>query len=409
MNALDYLFKANLYGLLFVGCYGLFLRRHTFFSLNRAYLLLSAVLSLSLPLVHLPAKTVETLPLPVGIITLPTVIVQNSSDQDVLSVVDAPVNATAAPVLPIDWMQISVLAYGLIALLLLGRLVIRLGRLGWLIRQSPRQRMDGYVLVQPNAANTPTFSFFRFLVLNPADAHNDLILNHELVHIRQRHSADVVGLAALRAIFWAVPMLHLVDRLLRQVHEYLADQSTHQPTDYARFLVEYSFGLQPSTLTNGFFNPSLLKARIMMLHQRATTRWALGKYVLVLPLAFGLLAMTTARENIRAVVAQVTDETITVSGRVTSEKDGKPLPGVTVVIKDTRTGTTTDTDGKYQLSKVPKGASLVCSFVGFVSQEINVDGRKVIDVALLVNTTALMPVVVVGYDPTQTQCRNNTR
>ena len=394
MNALDYVLKANLYGLLFVGCYWLFLRRHTFFSLNRTYLLLSAVLSLSLPLVHLPTKTVETLPIavPVGVLTLPTVTVEAA----LLPI--TPSTQVTEPTItistPVNWELIGRWAYALIAGFLLIRLMVQVWRLVRLIHQSPRQHMDGYALVRPNDTNTPTFSFFRFLVLNPADAENDLILHHELIHIQQRHSADVLALATLRAIFWAVPTLWLTDRLLRQVHEFLADQQTHQPTDYARFLVEYTFGLQPNALTNGFFNPALLKGRIRMLHQRATTRWALGKYMLVLPLAFGLLAMTTAREQIRAVVSQATDESITVSGRVTGA-DGKPLPGVNVVIKGIRIGTTTDVAGKYQLSKVPQNASLVFSFVGFTSQEVAVDNRKVIHVSM--DAVSLNEVVVTGY------------
>ena len=385
MNALDYLLKANLYGLLFVGCYWLFLRRHTFFSLNRAYLLLSVVLSLGLPLMHLPTKAVETLPLPVGVIALPTVIVQQSAGAVSEAAAVVPTDAAVVPIpagTPIDWAQAGWLAYGLIALVLLGLLVVRLVRLGWLIWQSPRHRMGGYVLVQPNDSTIPTFSFFGFVVINPADVDNDLILHHELVHVRQRHSTDVVALATLQAVFWAVPTLWLTDRLLRQVHEFLADKQSQVPADYARFLVEYSFGLQPSTLTNGFFNPSLLKARIIMLHKRATTRWALGKYVLVLPLAFGLLAMTTAREQITAVVTQEIDEGITVSGRVTSAADGKPLPGAMVIIANTGKGTPTDTQGQYQLQNVPKAAMLSVSFVGFTTQVIPVEGHEAIHVTL---------------------------
>ncbi|GAB4032862.1 TonB family protein [Spirosoma jeollabukense] len=288
MNALDYILKANLYGLLFVGCYWLLLRRHTFFTLNRAYLLASVVLSLLLPLASLPAQTVEAdWPVPVGVIALPM---------------------TAITTMPVDtgpnWEQIALLAYGLVAFTLLLRLAIRIGRLFQFIQQLPHQvgNDNDYVLVQaPNPtgseASTPTFSFFRYLVLNPEDVQNELIIRHELVHIRQRHSVDVLALALLRAVFWISPSLWLIDRMLRQVHEFLADKQAGQPTVYARFLVEYAFGSQTDTLTNGFFNPSLLKQRILMLHQKSTNRWALGKYVLVLPLAFGLLAMTTARED----------------------------------------------------------------------------------------------------------------
>ncbi len=374
MNALDYFLKANLYGLLFVGCYWLFLRRHTFFSVNRAYLLLSAVLSLVLPMASLPAQTVQTLPdpVPVGVIALPTA----------TAVSTATVNMSQPNPGP-DWEQVGLLAYGVVAVLLLLWVVVRVGRLVMLIRRSPRQMGDeGYVLVQPNNPGIPTFSFFGYMVLNPADIDNDLIINHELVHIRQYHSADVVGMALLRAMFWACPSLWLIDRMLRQVHEFLADAPASQPTDYARFLVEYTFGVRPDTLTNGFFNPSLLKQRIQMLRQRTTTRWALGKYALVIPLAFILLAMTTAREEIADIIQPTTDETITVSGRVTSASDGKPIPGAIVMVASTGKGIPTDAQGRFKLTGVSKTALLSVSFVGFTTMVIPLDNRTTVHVAL---------------------------
>jgi TonB family protein len=365
MNALDYFLKANLYGLLFAGCYWLFLRRHTFFSLNRAYLLLSAVSSLVLPLVSLPTQTVETLSVPVGVIALP---------------------ATTLATVPVetgpDWEQIGLMMYGFVAMAFLLRVGVRVGRLVRLIYRSSRQMDDGYVRVLPNDPTIPTFSFFGYMVLNPADVQNDLIIEHERVHIRQHHSVDVLGMALLRAVFWACPALWLIDRMLRQVHEFLADKPANQPTAYARFLVEYTFNLQPDALTNGFFNPSLLKQRIQMLHQRATTRWALGKYALVIPLVFGLLAMTTAREEIAAIVNQGTDETITVSGRVTSAADGKPIPGAIVMVASTGKGIPTDAQGRFTLKNVPKTAALSISFVGFTTMVVPVNGHTAIAAAL---------------------------
>jgi TonB family protein len=369
MNALDYLLKANLYGLLFVGCYWLFLRRHTFFSLNRAYLLASVVLSLTLPLVTLPAETAETLPaIPVGVMALPV----------------ATVTSTAMPVAESgpDWQQLGLWAYSFVALVLLVRLSIRVGRLLRLIRQSPRQVADGYTQVLPNDETLPTFSFFNYIILNPADAHNELILRHERVHVRQYHSADVLGLGIVQAVFWACPALLLLERMLRQVHEFLADQPASQPTEYAEFLVAYSFGtpvaLQDAdTITNSFFTPSLLKQRIIMLHQKATTRWALGKYVLVLPLAFGLLAMTTARQELSNAVDQLTqDKGITVTGEVTSSVDGKPLPGAIAMIANTGKGIPTDAQGKFILKNVPKTATISFSFIGYRTDILALDAFK---------------------------------
>lgn len=373
MNALDYFLKANLYGLLFVGCYWLFLRRHTFFSVNRAYLLVSAVLSLVLPVASLSIQTVETLPdpVPVGVIALP-----------ITTTISTATVGMSQPNPGLNWEQIGLLVYGVVAVLFLLWVIIRVGRLVMLIYRPLRQMADGYVLVQPNNPGIPTFSFFGYMVLNPADVDNELIINHELVHIRQHHSADVVGMALLRALYWACPALWLIDRMLRQVHEFLADEPAGQPTDYARFLVEYTFGVRPDTLTNGFFNPSLLKQRIQMLRQRATNRWALGKYVLVIPLAFILLAMTTARQEIADAIQPTTDETITVSGRVTSATDGKPIPGAIVMIANTGKGIPTDAKGRYKLTGVPKTALLSVSFVGFTTMVMPLGNRTTVNVAL---------------------------
>ncbi len=388
MNALDYLLKANLYAGLFAGCYWLLLRRHTFFGVNRAYLLISVVLSVTLPLVSLPAQTLNKLPAsmtaPIGIISLPAVTIS--------ATLPAHLPISAVDSLPVaagfDWLSISVWLYDAVAILLLIRLVWHVVKLLRVIHASAREHRDGYVLVRPNDANTPTFSFFRYLVITPADAGNPLILQHELVHVRQWHSADVVILTTLRAVLWGCPALWLLDRALRETHEFLADriairQVADQPArqgveQYARFLVEYAFGIRPDVLTNGFFNPSLLKRRIQMMQERATNRWALGKYALVLPLAFGLLAMTTAREDITAVFGN----TITITGRVTNITDGKPLPGVSVVDANTSKGTITDAQGNYKLANVSPHHMLAFSFVGFALKKVTTTDKTTINVSL---------------------------
>ncbi len=86
---------------------------------------------------------------------------------------------------------------------------------------------------------------------------------------------------------------------------------------------------------------------------------------------------------------------ITVSGKVMDEA-GLPLPGVNVVEKGTTNGITTDTDGKFTLS-VDENATLIFSFIGYVTQEVAVKGRSNFDVQLASDVTALEEVVVVGY------------
>ncbi|MBT6004085.1 MAG: TonB-dependent receptor plug domain-containing protein, partial [Prolixibacteraceae bacterium] len=85
----------------------------------------------------------------------------------------------------------------------------------------------------------------------------------------------------------------------------------------------------------------------------------------------------------------------TVSGKIISE--GEPLPGVTVVVKGTTQGTVTDIDGNYSLTSVPDNATLVFSFIGMISQEINVTGQTQINVTMDPDFIGIEEVVAIGY------------
>lgn len=85
-----------------------------------------------------------------------------------------------------------------------------------------------------------------------------------------------------------------------------------------------------------------------------------------------------------------------VSGTVT-DPDGSALPGVTVLVKGTTTGTTSDLDGNYRLSVPEDGGVLVFRFIGFSATEVEIGSRSVIDVALDEDVTELSEVVVTGY------------
>ncbi len=86
---------------------------------------------------------------------------------------------------------------------------------------------------------------------------------------------------------------------------------------------------------------------------------------------------------------------ITVTGKVT-ESDGLGIPGVSVLVKGTMTGTVTDFDGNYSLGVEPQG-TLVFSFVGFTTEEVPVEGRTVVNVLMKPQAFDVEEVVVVGY------------
>jgi TonB-dependent starch-binding outer membrane protein SusC len=85
-----------------------------------------------------------------------------------------------------------------------------------------------------------------------------------------------------------------------------------------------------------------------------------------------------------------------VSGKVTDQTDGSGMPGVSVQLKGTNTGTQTDVNGNYQIA-APANSTLVFSFIGKTLQEIAIGNRTTIDVKLLDDNKILQEVVVIGY------------
>jgi TonB-linked SusC/RagA family outer membrane protein len=106
------------------------------------------------------------------------------------------------------------------------------------------------------------------------------------------------------------------------------------------------------------------------------------KYLLMM-LSFGLLSFAWAQER-------------TITGKVTDAESGETIPGANIVEKGTSNGTITDFDGNYSIS-VGDGATLMVSFVGYESQEVNVGAMSVVDVQLSLDVQSLSEVVVVGY------------
>ncbi|MGM0945218.1 MAG: SusC/RagA family TonB-linked outer membrane protein [Bacteroidota bacterium] len=90
-----------------------------------------------------------------------------------------------------------------------------------------------------------------------------------------------------------------------------------------------------------------------------------------------------------------------VTGKVTAKEDGQPLPGVSIVVKGTSTGTVTDIDGNYSISVPGSESVLVFSFIGFESQEIPVGNTNTINVVLATEESQLDEVIVTAFGISQ--------
>ena len=108
-----------------------------------------------------------------------------------------------------------------------------------------------------------------------------------------------------------------------------------------------------------------------------------------------MIAVSRIKESSEVFVKEKLASEVEVSGRILDE-NGEGLPGASIIIKNSSVGTTSDLEGNYKL-KVPEGSTLVVSFVGYSTQEVNIGKKSIINVKLEVAAQALEGVVVVAY------------
>nr|MBI1229370.1 SusC/RagA family TonB-linked outer membrane protein [Cytophagales bacterium] len=104
-------------------------------------------------------------------------------------------------------------------------------------------------------------------------------------------------------------------------------------------------------------------------------------------------------KNIPAEVMSAQAADITVTGTVT-DQNGEPLPGASISVRGTSTGTVTDLDGKYSVV-VPEGSTLVFSYIGYTSQSVEINTQSTVNIALAEDQSSLDEVVVLGYGSVQ--------
>lgn len=263
--------------------YGLVLRNKAPHQTSRWFLAGGVIISVLLPLVPVnwPAAQESGLALPLRVqaVLLPTV----------------QVGGTARPATGISLLRFETLYAG-IALLLALRVGYNCWRIWRLRRQSQVSKKDNVVLARNVNVGLP-FSFFNVVFWNttmPTGSDVGMqILQHEMVHVRQRHSLDKLLLELVCAACWINPFLYLYRREMALVHEFLADEGAAQDkAHYAETILHTVF--QPSwALTNSFFHPPIQR-RIQMLFSKPS-KISFMKKLTLLPLGLALAAIMSCQ------------------------------------------------------------------------------------------------------------------
>ena len=180
----------------------------------------------------------------------------------------------------INWLQMAGVLYATMVAFLLLQFVNKLLKFNQIWKNSLRIETEPIQihLLPDNAI--PSFSFLNKIAISKSDYadHFDEILSHEIVHVKQRHTLDILFVELLRIFFWFHPALPAYKKSLQEIHEFLADEKSSNRDTYAEFLVAYSMGLPRMSLVNSFYNSSLLKQRIQMLYKNKSSKWQFALY-----------------------------------------------------------------------------------------------------------------------------------
>ncbi len=270
---------------LFLAIYDLFLKKETFFNWNRAYLLITPVLSIILPFVSLGFLQ-QNIPQEYAI-QLPSVIISNSVSE---------VGSSSTfwfSTLKGLWI-VGILISTLIFLLKIVK-IIKFQTLG---TTAKIQATSIKILPKTDSA----FSFYNTIYLgeNISDENRASIIAHETVHILQKHSLDLLYFELLRIVFWFNPMVYMFQNRISTLHEYIADAKITQKSgkkEYYQNLLSEVFQTQEISFINTFFKHSLIKKRIIMLQKPKSPQFKLAKYLMLLPILGAMLLYTSCSDT----------------------------------------------------------------------------------------------------------------
>ena len=263
-----YIARTGLYLGVFYAFYLLVMRRTTFFRLNRVLLLAGSFACLLLPVFRLRSVTTAGIASELSMVAAGT----ETAEEAVRA---------AFP-----WKEVLLALYATGALATLVLYLLSVLKMNRLMRKGESTRLEGCRLILLDE-DVPSFSWGRTVVMGRKDqAENPAIFTHEMMHVRCRHSLDLILFFPLQLLFWWNPLVWITREELRLLHEYEADEGVIQKgidaSGYQLLLVRKAVGEHRFTLASGFQHAKL-KNRIEMMLKPGSSGWRRWSYVALVP------------------------------------------------------------------------------------------------------------------------------
>jgi TonB family protein len=312
----NYLLESGISLSLFALVYFLFLRRETFFNVNRWFLLVSVGFSAILPLLHIPFYTPQATVLPEVTVT-PYINLLSS-----VTIYGTALSHGAEQVV----LNYSMFGYVYLlgVVIFAGIFLLRIYQIIRLIAQN-RVVLEGKIRLVVLDREISPFSFLNYIFVSK-DLENtkgwEKMLEHERQHIQQGHSIDVLVLEFFAVVQWFNPFFWMFRRALRENHEFLADQAVIShgtaPSWYKQILINQYVGDQIIIANN--FNYSLIKTRIKMMSKIKSRKIANVKILVGFVLAASLIAVFACEQK-----ESIKTEVIATEKMISMEIDGHAL------------------------------------------------------------------------------------
>lgn len=299
--------------LLFLIIYDFFLKRETFFQWNRVYLIGTYILSMVLPWVKIEALKTNV---PKAVVVYPEYLWNTYATEVVLT-------APVAESFEVPWK--SVVLFGGMALALM-IFLYKLYQIQQLKQKGEVRYLPHFtrVIIQNSEV---AFSFFKSIFLGDkvVSKEHESIIQHELVHIKQGHSYDLVFFELLRIANWFNPLVYIYQNRISELHEFIADAQvakTHKKEQY-QLLLSQVFQTQHISFINPFFKTSLIKKRIVMLQKSKSKKIFQLKYLVLVPLVLSMLIYTSAapESSLDAIGIEQNDDDAALIKKVQAEID----------------------------------------------------------------------------------------
>ncbi len=284
-----YILQILVFQAIFLIAYDFLHKKDTFFSLNRFYLLITSAIPIVLPLFRI--DHIKEIFIDPYSIHLSTILIGQKSKIDV---------ATTSFYNSFD-LNNWFLFYCTITLIMLCLFLKKCSHIYQLKKRAQQETYNNYnIYVLPNS--TEAFSFLNIIFLGDqlSNTEKEHIITHEVIHVKERHSLDLIWFQLLKIFFWFNPINYIYQSRMITLHEYMADKKSVITVDkksYCKQLLNSTFQTKGVEFTNQFFQHSLIKKRIIMLQKSKSRPISKLKYLSILPVIFIMLVYVSCSQE----------------------------------------------------------------------------------------------------------------